>query len=102
MGYYIHTVIVFVIGNTIRKAVVTVMIGNYIHRVIVLSREYGISSQYTYYIYYIYSVYTYSYYIYSVYTITIGCTCVKKRRYKSQLCHCYLLRFLSPACMQYL
>ena len=26
MGYYIHTVIVFVIGNTIRKAVVTVMI----------------------------------------------------------------------------
>ena len=47
MGYYIHTVIVFVIGNTIRKAVVTVMIGNYIHRVIVIegslfSREYGI------------------------------------------------------------
>ena len=43
MGYYIHTVIVFVIGNTIRKAVVTVMIGNYIHRVIVIegSREYG-------------------------------------------------------------
>ena len=36
MGYYIHTVIVFVIGNTIRKAVVTVMIGNYIHRVIVI------------------------------------------------------------------
>ena len=35
------------IGNTIRKAVVTVMIGNYIHRVIVIegslfSREYGI------------------------------------------------------------
>ena len=30
MGYYIHTVIVFVIGNTIQKAVVTVMIGNYI------------------------------------------------------------------------
>ena len=48
MGYYIHTVIVFVIGNTIRKAVVTVMIGNYIHRVVVIegslfSREYGIS-----------------------------------------------------------
>ena len=46
MGYYIHTVIVFVIGNTIRKAVVTVMIGNYIHRVVVIegslfSREYG-------------------------------------------------------------
>ena len=45
MGYY---VIVFVIGNTIRKAVVTVMIGNYIHRVIVIkgslfSREYGMS-----------------------------------------------------------
>ena len=36
MGYYIHTVIVFVIGNTIRKAVVTVMIGNYIHRIIVI------------------------------------------------------------------
>ena len=29
-------VIVFVIGNTIRKEVVTVMIGNYIHGVIVL------------------------------------------------------------------
>ena len=29
MGYYIHTVIVFVIGNTIRKAVVTVVIGDY-------------------------------------------------------------------------
>ena len=48
MGYYIHTVIVFVIGNTIRKAVVTVMIGNYIHRVVVIegslfSREYGTS-----------------------------------------------------------
>ena len=48
MGYYIHTVIVFVIGNTIRKAVVTVMIGNYIHRVVVIegslfSREYGSS-----------------------------------------------------------
>ena len=48
MGYYIHTVIVFVIGNTIRKAVVTVMIGNYIHRVIVIegslfSQEYGIA-----------------------------------------------------------
>ena len=47
MGYYIHTVIVFVIGNTIRKAAVTVTIGNYIHRVIVIegslfSREYGI------------------------------------------------------------
>ena len=46
MGLTIHTVIVFVIGNTIRKAVVTVMIGNYIHGVIVLegslfSREYG-------------------------------------------------------------
>ena len=46
MGYYIHAVIVFVIGNTIQKAVVTVMIGNYIHRVIVIkgslfSREYG-------------------------------------------------------------
>ena len=45
MGYYIHTVIVFVIGNTIRKAVVTVMIGNYIHRVVIegslFSREYG-------------------------------------------------------------
>ena len=46
MGYYIHTVVVFVIGNTIRKAVVTVMIGNYIHRVVVIegslfSREYG-------------------------------------------------------------
>ena len=40
MGYYIHAVIVFVIGNTIRKAVV---IGNYIHRVIgsLFSREYG-------------------------------------------------------------
>ena len=39
--------IVFVIGNTIRKAVVTVMIGKYIHRVIVIkgslfSREYSI------------------------------------------------------------
>ena len=49
MGYYIHTVIVFVIGNTIRKAVVTVMIGNYIHRVVVIegslfSREYGIKA----------------------------------------------------------
>ena len=49
MGYYIHMVIVFVIGNTIRKAVVTVMIGNYTHRVIVIegsifSREYGITS----------------------------------------------------------
>ena len=33
MGYY---VIVFVIGNTIPKAVITVMIGNYIHRVIVI------------------------------------------------------------------
>ena len=47
MGYYIHTVIVFVIGNTIQKSVVTVMIGNYIHRVIIIagslfSREYGI------------------------------------------------------------
>ena len=44
MGYYIHTVIVFVIGNTIRKAVVTVMIGNYIHRVegSLFSREYGL------------------------------------------------------------
>ena len=47
MGYYIHTVIVFVIGNTIRKAVVTIMIGNYIHRVVVIegslfSRENGI------------------------------------------------------------
>ena len=46
MGYYIHTVIVFVVGNTIRKAVVIVMIGNYIHRVVVIegslfSREYG-------------------------------------------------------------
>ena len=41
MGYY--PVIVFVIGNTIRKAVVTVMIGNNIHRVVVIegSREYG-------------------------------------------------------------
>ena len=37
MGYYLHTVIVFVIGNTIRKAVVTVIIGNYIHWVIVLA-----------------------------------------------------------------
>ena len=51
MGYYIHTVIVFVIGNTIRKAVVTVMIGNYIHRVIVIegslfSREYSIYGLY--------------------------------------------------------
>ena len=47
MDYYIRTVIVFVVGNTIRKAVVTVMIGNCIHRVIVFggslySREYGI------------------------------------------------------------
>ena len=47
MGYYIHTVIVFVIGNTIRKAVVIVMICNYIHRVVVIEgslfyREYGI------------------------------------------------------------
>ena len=38
----------FVIGNTIRKAVVTVMIGNYIHRVVVIegslfSREFGSS-----------------------------------------------------------
>ena len=37
----------FVIGNTIRKAVVTVMIGNYIHRVVIIegslfSREYNI------------------------------------------------------------
>ena len=50
MGYYIHTVIVFVIGNTIRKAVVIVMIGNYIHRVVVIegslfSGEYGISNR---------------------------------------------------------
>ena len=49
MGYYIHTVIAYVIGNTIRKAVVTVMLGNYIHRVIVIegslfSREYGTTS----------------------------------------------------------
>ena len=49
MGYYIHTVIVFVIGNTIRKAVVTVMIGNYIHGVVVIEgslfyREYGMIS----------------------------------------------------------
>ena len=36
MGYYIHMVIVFVIGNIIQKAVVTVMTGNYIHGVIVL------------------------------------------------------------------
>ena len=48
MGYYIHVVTVFVIGNTILKEVVTVMIGNYIHRVNVIkgslfSREYGIS-----------------------------------------------------------
>ena len=47
MGYYIHVVTVFVIGNTILKEVVTVMIGNYIHRVNVIkgslfSREYGI------------------------------------------------------------
>ena len=40
-------VIVFIIGNTIQKAVVTVTIGNYIHGVIVLegslySQEYGI------------------------------------------------------------
>ena len=46
MGYNIHTVIVSVIGNTIRKAVVTVIVGNYIHGVILLegslfSREYG-------------------------------------------------------------
>ena len=46
MGYYIHTVIVFVIGNTIPKAVVTVKIGKCIHRVIVIegllfSREDG-------------------------------------------------------------
>ena len=33
MVYYIHTVTVC-ISNTIRKAFVTVMIGNYIHRVI--------------------------------------------------------------------
>ena len=36
MGYYIHVVTVFVIGNTILKEVVTVMIGNYIHRVNVI------------------------------------------------------------------
>ena len=41
MGYYIHTVIVFVIGNTFLKAVVTVMIGNYIHRVIVIEGSYS-------------------------------------------------------------
>ena len=49
MGYYIQTVIVFSIGNTIRKAVVTVKVGNYIHGVIVLegslfSREYNMVS----------------------------------------------------------
>ena len=38
MGYYIHTVIVLVIGKAfvIRKAEVTVMKGHYIHGVIVL------------------------------------------------------------------
>ena len=36
MSYYIHTVIVFVIDNPIQKEVVTVMIGDYIHGVIVL------------------------------------------------------------------
>ena len=46
MGCYIHTVIVFVI----RKAVVTVMIGNYIHGLVVVegslfSLEYGMHYQ---------------------------------------------------------
>ena len=39
MGYYIHTVIVFIIGNTIQKAAVT----DYIHGVIEgsFSQKYG-------------------------------------------------------------
>ena len=46
MGNYIRRVTLFAIGNTIREAVVTVAIGNYIRRVIVIggslySRVYG-------------------------------------------------------------
>ena len=47
MGNYIRRVTLFAIGNTIQEAVVTVAIGNYIRRVIVIggslySRVYGI------------------------------------------------------------
>ena len=46
MGNYIRRVTLFAIGNTIREAVVTVAMGNYICRVIVIggslySRVYG-------------------------------------------------------------
>ena len=46
MGNYIRRVTLFAIGNTIREEVVTVAIGNYIRRVIVIggslySRVYG-------------------------------------------------------------
>ena len=49
MGNYIRRVTLFAIGNTIREAVVTVVMGNYIRRVIVIggslySRVYGILS----------------------------------------------------------